>query len=109
MDDVLQSIIANNEALFRDANEAIRRGVWPGEEQQLVRFRCECAQPECGEAVELTPSAYERVRQNPRWFVLVVGHEVAGAEVVVDRHPRYAVVEKLGAGGAVAEETDPRS
>jgi hypothetical protein len=109
MDDALERKIATNEALLREANEAIARGLWPGDSERLVRFRCECAQIECNEAIELTSADYEAVRANGRRFVLIEGHQHPDVETVVDPHRGYVVVEKVGIGGAVAEEHDPRS
>ena len=108
MDEPPQRKIGANEALLREVNEAIERGIWPGDEQRLIRFRCECAEVECNQVVELTLREYEAVRANGRRFALVDGHEWPEAEVVVERHPGYLVVEKPGEGGAVAEATDPR-
>ncbi|HET9125070.1 MAG TPA: hypothetical protein VFN65_09325 [Solirubrobacteraceae bacterium] len=101
--------IGANESLFREANEGIERGLWPGESDRRVPFRCECAQPDCAEAIRLTPAEYEHVRASPRRFVVVAGHEIPGAEVVVERHPNHLLVEKVGEAGMVAEELDPRS
>jgi hypothetical protein len=86
---LLQRKIAANEAVLREANEAIERGLWPGDEDRVVRFRCECAELECNQAVELTTRGYERVRANPRRFFALPGHE-------------------LGEGGELAEAMDPR-
>ena len=72
-------------------------------------FRCECARLGCAEAVRLTPDAYERVRANPRRFILVTGHEIPDAEFIVERHLDYLVIEKVGEAASVAEERDPRS
>ena len=109
MDAASQRRFAVNEAMFREANEGIERGLWPGEEDKRVPFRCECALVGCAAPVEMTPVEYEHVRSNPRWFVVVAGHEAPGAERVVERHPAYLVVEKVQAAAAVAEELDPRS
>lgn len=109
MDDAFQRKLARNEALFREANEAIERGLWPGDGESGVRFRCECARLDCNQAVELTVAQYEAVRASPRRFVVVEGHEQPDAEVIVQRHPNYAIVEKVEEAGAVAEEQDPRS
>jgi len=100
--------MARTEALFRDANEAIERGLWPGEERETVRFRCECAQLDCQSAVELSLAEYEAVREDGRHFVLVPGHESPQVEVVIERNDRYIVVAKVGMGGAEADRTDPR-
>jgi hypothetical protein len=101
--------VGRNEAIFREANEAIERGLWPGEEHAAVRFRCECAQLGCSSPVEVSLSEYERVRGNPRWFMTLPGHERSDVEVVLERLPGYVVVEKRGRAGAIAESEDPRA
>jgi hypothetical protein len=103
-----QSVIARNEALFREINEGIERGQWPGEEDAPVGFRCECARLGCNELIELTIREYERVRANPRCFLLAPGHELPDGETVVDTGLGYVVVEKRDQAGAAAEATDPR-
>jgi hypothetical protein len=98
-----------NEAVFREINEGIERGQWPGEEDAPVSFRCECAQLGCNDLVELSVKDYEGVRANPRRFIVIPGHERLDAEVVVERRPGYLIVEKIDQAGTKAEETDPRS
>ena len=104
-----QRSVARNEVLFRETNEAIERGQWPGEPDKVVRFRCECSQPDCGEAVEVSLAEYERVRESPRRFLVVRGHEVPEIETVVERADMFAVVEKDDAAGELADATDPRA
>jgi len=99
--------IGHNEAVFREVNERIEAGHWPGEQGPLA-FRCECARLGCNLLVELSLGEYEHVRADPRLFVLAPGHEVPQAERVVERHTDYQVVEKQGPAGQAAEETDPR-
>jgi hypothetical protein len=108
MKDEVQERLGANEALFREINEGIERGQWPGEEDSPVSFRCECARLGCNELVELTVRAYERVRSNPRRFIVLPGHEQLGVEVVVERDPEYLVVEKLDQAAVRATMTDPR-
>jgi hypothetical protein len=100
--------IGHNEAVFRDINERIEAGRWPGEPGEPVAFRCECASLGCNMLVELTIAAYERVRADARQFVLAAGHEIPEVERVVERAADYVVVEKVGEAGRTAEETDPR-
>jgi hypothetical protein len=108
VNDRLKERAARTEALFRETNEAIERGLWPGD-QRDVRFRCECAQLDCHTIIRLTLPEYEYVRDHPRRFVVAVGHEFPEAETVVERHEDYLVVEKRGVSGAEAERLDPRS
>ena len=109
MDDQAGQRVAANEAAFRELNEAIEKGQWPGEEDSPVGFRCECARLGCDQVIELTVDEYERVRAHPRRFALVPGHEVQQQESVVESRPGYVVVEKRDLAGAAAEATDPRS
>lgn len=108
MNERLQRRVSANESAFRDVNEAIERGVWPGEEDSLVAFRCECASLDCARLVELTPRQYEQVRADPRRFFVLHGHEFPDVEAVVETHQRYVVVEKLDLAGEAAEADDPR-
>jgi hypothetical protein len=39
MDDHHQGRVADNESAFRDVNESIERGLWPGEQGRLVSPR----------------------------------------------------------------------
>lgn len=97
---------ARNEALFREVNENIagleeRHGSVEG-----PVFICECANPDCTEQLDVEAETYQRVREQPRWFVLLPGHEDPQIERVVERHSGFLVVEKIGAAGQVAEQTD---
>jgi hypothetical protein len=109
MTELTETRIALNEALFRKTNEAIRRGQWPNEPGKLIRFRCECSVLDCGEAVEATIAEYERVRSEPRWFLILEDHLTPQAEEIVWRTDNFVVVEKTGVAGEVAEMTDPRT
>jgi hypothetical protein len=109
MADEVQERLSANESVFREINESIQRGHWPGEEDVLVGFRCECARLGCNELLELSVSVYEGVRSHPRQFLVVPGHERLEVEKVVQRTPSYLVVEKIDQAGEKAEETDPRS
>jgi hypothetical protein len=101
--------IAENEAVFRRVNEAIERGHWPGGEDEPTAYRCECAQLGCNRLITLTPREYEAVRENPRWFFVLPGHELPEAEDTVLARPGYLVVEKRDQAGEIAEATDPRA
>jgi len=109
MTNEIERRLAANEAVFREVNEAIERGHWPGEEDARGAFRCECARLDCSKLVSLTPRKYEHIRSNSRHFVVRPGHENAELETVVERTADYVVVEKLGDAAREAEATDPRS
>jgi hypothetical protein len=103
-----QRRMAYNEDLFREVNEGIVRGQWPGDPESPIGFRCECARLGCNVLLALTVSEYERVRADPRRFLMVSGHELPEVEVVVERQDRYIVVEKIEAAGEEAEALDSR-
>ena len=107
--DELQRRLASNESVFREVNEGIERGQWPGDDYKRVGFRCECARLGCNLLVELTMSEYEHVRSDPRHFLMIPDHEVPEVETVIDRKPGYVIVEKQARAGEQAEENDPRT
>lgn len=109
MRDETQARLGANEAVFRRINEGIERGQWPGEEDAPVGFRCECARLGCNQLLELSVNEYEAVRANPRWFLVLPGHEQPEVEVVIEARSGYLVVQKLDQAATTAEETDPRS
>jgi hypothetical protein len=99
---------AKNEALFREVNERIEdvAGEFrvPGE----ATFVCECGDASCTEMVSLTLTEYEHVRSRGTHFAILPGHQDATVERVVAETNRFAVVEKTGAAGHVADALDPR-
>jgi hypothetical protein len=101
--------LARNEDLFRRSNEAVARGLWPGDERGPMRLRCECARLGCQSFLEVPQDEYEQVRQHPGRFVLCEGHEEPEVERVVEQRVGYVVVQKIGPGEDEAEELDPRS
>jgi hypothetical protein len=109
MEDQTQRRIAANEAVFRDVNDAIQRGQWPGEEGSPTAFRCECARLDCNKLIELTPGEYEAIRAHSKRFVVLPGHERPEVETVVEIRDAYVIVEKRDEAGRLAQATDPRS
>ncbi len=97
-----------DEAFFRDVNEALRQGSWPGEEDAPATFRCECARLGCSRMVTLTVREYEAVRLHSRRFIVAPGHQAAEMETVVEVRDGYVVVEKRDEAARLADETDPR-
>jgi predicted ThiF/HesA family dinucleotide-utilizing enzyme len=98
--------VAMNEATFRKVNEGMEVGQDPS---GLLAFVCECGRLGCTTLIQLTRGEYESIRENPRRFAIVDGHEILEAEEIVERHDRYLVVEKAGDPEAeIVEHTDPR-
>jgi hypothetical protein len=104
-----QRRLASNEAVFREVNEGIERGQWPGDEQRPTGFKCECARLGCNLLVELNVVDYERVRSDPRHFLMIPGHELPEIETVIRREPTYVVVQKRDEAGEHARHIDPRA
>ena len=100
--------IARNDAIFRDANEGISDAAEAAAVEEPVPFVCECADPSCREMVRMTLHEYREIREDPRTFLNVPGHEAAaqGWAQVVERHDRYVVVAKVGPAGDVAEQLE---
>lgn len=92
-DNEREQILAENEAVHREVNEAIEQGRWPGEDEAIA-FRCECARSGCTAMVKLTRAEYEAVRAHPRRFVLLPGHSEPAIEDVVEAHAGYELVQK---------------
>jgi hypothetical protein len=107
---------AENEDLFRRLNERLHvlasvaaSAIESSEEPE--RFLCECAQVKCSQVIELTPVEYRRVRETGRRFLVVpdASHTSPDLEMVVERHERYWVVEKVGEAGEEADSLADRN
>lgn len=102
--------VGRNESLFREVNERLRE---LGEAFSVVtrdaQFVCECANSTCTEPIRMPLSEYERVRADPKRFIISKGHEELDYEYVVDESSGWLVVEKRpgGPAGAAIKE-DPR-
>ncbi len=101
--------LAENEAVFRSANEAIDANrADRGTERR--EYLCECGVASCFEPIALTPEEYDAVRSHPAQFFVSPGHEdLTAGEVVVEESSRYSVVEKLGEERQIVERSDPRA
>jgi hypothetical protein len=102
----LEQRIAANEDTFREINDGIARGQWPGEESASVSFRCECARLGCNLLIELMLPEYQAIRAHSRRFLVAPGHELPEVETVVARRETYLVVEKREEAGQEAERLD---
>lgn len=104
-----EDLVARNESIARDVNEAIEHGRGPADVRAPVAFRCECGRLGCNKLIEVTMGEYERVRAHPRQFLIVTGHDQPEFETVVYAGENYSVVEKQDEAGREAEARDPRS
>ncbi len=107
MEREVKARLAANEDTFREVNEGIARGRWPGDPNAAIGFRCECARLGCNRLVELPLTAYEEVRAHPRRFLVEPGHELPEVETVVLRRGGYVVVEKRGEAGRARRTARP--
>ena len=107
MPDDREQRLAKNETFFRETNESLQEtAIARGAEH--ADFICECSARGCVERLPITLGEYEKVRMDGDHFIVVVGHENPAIERVVQAHDGYLVVEKLGAAGDIARESDPR-
>lgn len=103
--------LAENEVIFRDANEQIEGRADELDFSAPVPFLCECGDRGCHEIVRLTREEYAEIRTNPRHFVIVPEHvDVAIlAGKVVAPGDKHVIVEKTGLAGEIAEDRKPVS
>ena len=100
-----------NEAIFRQVNEQIRDLNQDfGTSDSTMTVICECGYSDCTDRLEVEPREYERVRSDPRLYVIAKGHEIPAVEHVVEQADGYAVVKKdEGVPAELSRELDPRS
>jgi hypothetical protein len=100
--------LAENEAMFRAANE--RMAEW--EEHRIngaeELYFCECADDDCREKVSLRKADYEKVRSESRHFLIARGHEISDIETVIENHGDWTVIEKNPEVTETVESLDPR-
>lgn len=103
--------VGQNEVVFREVNERLRElGESFSVVSDVAEFVCECADTSCTDRLRMTLAEYEHVRSDPKWFLLLSGHEEPGYERVIEKHGFYDIVEKLPGGPAgIAIRDDPRS
>jgi len=100
--------IGNAQVVFRNANETIQASADRFTIVRDIPFICECPDPTCSEVVNLGFDTYEAIRQSPRHFFNVSGHEAssvaAGAERIIAVVGQLTIVEKFGVAGDVATD-----
>ena len=100
--------VAENESIFRGANEKLEKRFREFEAEGLTPFLCECGDAACTQVIRLSLDEYDAVRAHGAHFAIIPGHQILEAERVVERNDRYDVVQKVDAGRRVAEARDPR-
>jgi hypothetical protein len=104
--DVRRERAALNESLFREVNERIEDLAGNAAHPEFV---CECIDGTCDRRVAMTVAEYEYVRAEPNRFFVLPGHSAPEVEEVVETKEQYLIVRKIGVGGSIAEDLDPRS
>jgi hypothetical protein len=101
--------IGRNEGMVREVNERIESAAQADGEssEELEEFVCECGSPDCTERISLKIAEYERVTAHPKRYVIALNHELPEVEVVVEKLPRYWVVEKNGEAAEAANDNGP--
>jgi hypothetical protein len=102
--------LIENEAIFREANENIEKGLRkeiakeeaegvPGASRDFadmpLSFYCECADENCQQRVVMTVEKYRRIHKDRKQFIVSPNHEVAAIEQVVMESPLHTVVKKF--------------
>jgi hypothetical protein len=99
---------ARNEEVFRTVNERIDEGAEKHHVERRLPFHCECSDASCVEKLSIARRDYERVVEQRFCFVIIPGHENDVVEKVVQRHPDYFVVEKVGEAREQLEQDHPQ-
>jgi hypothetical protein len=98
--------IGQNEALFREVNERIeglQNSLGVGGTFYVV---CECGTAACTERFAITRADYLALRDDPRRFAVVPGHQAPEVERTVAERAGYLVVEKTDPEAVEAAEKD---
>ena len=103
-DNERQARAARNQVLFRTLNEKLQElNETLSSVSQTLVIACECADTTCVGMVDITPADYSDIRAEPTWFVVLSDHVYPEVERVVRQVDGYAVVEKHGLAGQIAE------
>jgi hypothetical protein len=90
-----------NEELMEELNRRIERMLGDIREEDdeerdaPIAFLCECSNLDCRERINLEPSRFDRIHQDPEQFILVPGHEMPEVERIVDQFGDHLVVRKI--------------
>jgi hypothetical protein len=102
--------VAKNEITSRVINEGMEAAHESEPQDAYLFFLCECGLEQCGRTVRITKAEYERVRNDPRQFVILRSHLIPDVEQVVSDGVRFLVVTKRdGTPAEVAIQEDPRT
>jgi hypothetical protein len=90
-----QERLAENQRLFRDANERFEELIGARVDGRgPVPFLCECADLDCRDRIELKTSDYDAAHVDAAQYVILPGHGMIDGEEVVEDNGDYFVVRK---------------
>ncbi|HZO34208.1 MAG TPA: hypothetical protein VFB17_03930 [Gaiellaceae bacterium] len=101
---------ARHQLVLREVNERISELVGNRNEIGVSLFVCECSDPSCTDAVEISAAEYARIRADKSCFVVLPGHERPDSERVVENTGHFVVVanrELEEAQASIREEPTP--
>ena len=102
--------VAKNEATSRVINEGMEAAYESEPQDAHLFFLCECGLEQCDRTVRITKAECERVRNDPRQFVIFRNHLIPDVDQVVSDGDRFLVVTKReGTPAEVAIQEDPRT
>jgi hypothetical protein len=99
--DAREKRMAENETLFREVNERVEAIAHQLGPDVPYEFMCECANADCTFRINLSLAEYERVRADPRQFVVLPLHFTPEVErLVLVRQARQASMSSISIRGA---------
>jgi hypothetical protein len=102
--------VAKNEATSRVINEGVEAAYESEPQDAFLFFICECGLEQCDRTVRITKAVYERVRSDPRQFVIFRDHLILDVEQVVSDGDTFLIVAtREGIPAEVAIQEDPRT
>ena len=93
MTSVPNDISLGRQALRRSVNERTR-SVIDADASGTIDVFCECGRVRCASRLQIEIGAYDGLRELPRRFVVLAGHEDDRAEQMIARRNGYVVVER---------------
>ena len=93
---------AENEVIFRNANQEIERRRGELEVPGFTPFLCECEDERCKSLIFLSQEEYADARTKPNWFILAPGHKFRSG-TIRSSTDRFDLVEKDGLAKEIAE------
>ena len=93
---------AENEVVFRNANQEIERRRAELEVPGFTPFLCECEEERCKSLIFLSQDEYAEARTKPNLFILAPGHKFRTGKIRASTD-RFDLVEKDGLAKELAE------